>query len=244
MNTRQITAVLLPGIDGTAKMFGPLQDALAPALPSQCIAYPPREFLDYAALTEYVLARLPDGPVVLIAESFSGPLSLMVATRLGERCKAVVLVATFVTNPRKWESRLVNRLMRSWMLSLKPSQFMARFFVMGDAPDEMVRYVLDNHKQVAGKVTLGRLRAVFKVDVRELLVNCQIPVLHLFAQRDRVVLQHSVREIQHLRPDIKSICIDGPHFLLQTRAASCAREIVNFLQQQHILNQAAAPPAE
>lgn len=236
--TQSFTAVLLPGIDGTAKMFDSFQQALAPEITSQTIAYPAQQFLDYKTLIQYVIERLPSGSVVLIAESFSGPLALMVAEQLGERCLALVLVATFVSNPRKWESGLINRFLHPRMLSLRPSKTMARFFVMGDAADEVVEFVLNNHKHVAGHVTLGRLRAVFKVDVRHLLKQCRIPILHLYAKRDKVVLMRSVREIQSLRPDIPSICIDGPHFVLQTRSSQCATAVKQFLRKVNVLSEA------
>jgi len=233
--TPPLTAVLLPGIDGTAKMFGPLQDALAATLPCQPIGYPSREFLNYAALLEYTLAQLPAGELVLIAESFSGPLALMLADKLGARVRALVLVATFVSNPRPWLSPVAKLILRDWMFGIKPNKTMARFFVLGDASNSMVDAVYRHHQQVAGHVSLGRLHEVFKVDVRQLLRQTQVPLLHLYAQRDRVVLQHSVREIQRLRPDITSLGIEGPHFLLQTRASQCAAMIVTFLQQQQVL---------
>lgn len=231
----RLTAVLLPGIDGTAKMFGPLQAALAAVLPCQPIGYPSREFLNYPALIDYITAHLPPGELVLIAESFSGPLALMLADKLAARVRAVVLVATFVSNPRPWLAPLAKVILRDWMFGIKPNKTLARFFVLGDAPDSMVEAVYQHHQHVAGHVSLGRLREVFNVDVRQLLRHTQIPVLHLYAKQDRVVLRQSVREIQRLRPDISSIGIDGPHFLLQTRATPCAAAIVNFLQQQQVL---------
>ena len=230
-----LTAVLLPGIDGTAKMFGPLQHALTDTLPCVPIAYPNREFLNYAALIDYVLARLPAGELVLIAESFSGPLALMLAEQLGHRARALVLVATFVSNPRPWLSPLAKWILRDWMFGIKPNKTLARVFVLGAAPAAMVDAVYQHHQQVAGHVSLGRLHEVFKVDVRKLFSQAQVPLLHLYAKRDRVVLQHSVREIQRLRPDITSVGIDGPHFLLQTRATECAAAIVNFLSQHQVL---------
>ncbi len=230
-----VTAVLLPGIDGTAKMFGPLQAALTASITCQPISYPSREFLSYAALIDYTLDRLPKGDIVFIAESFSGPLALLLAEKLGKRARAVVLVATFVSNPRPWLSPLAKLILRSWMFGIKPNKTLARFFVLGDAPSAMVDDVYRHHEQVAGHVSLGRLHEVFKVDVRKVLSHATAPILHLYANRDRVVLQHSVREIQRLRPDISSVGIEGPHFLLQTRAEQCAATIVKFLQQHQVL---------
>jgi hypothetical protein len=47
-----------------------------------------------------------------------------------------------------------------------------------------------------------------------------------------LILQSPTREIQALRPDIPSIGIDGPHYLLQTRPWICAAAIEKFLHEK------------
>jgi pimeloyl-ACP methyl ester carboxylesterase len=78
-------------------------------------------------------------------------------------------------------------------------------------------------------VSRHRLYAIFAVDVRAQLKNCNVPVLHLYARQDHLVLRSSTREIQQVRPDIPSIGIDGPHYLYQMRPQTCAAAIERFL---------------
>ncbi|MEJ2362965.1 MAG: alpha/beta hydrolase, partial [Gammaproteobacteria bacterium] len=102
-----LTAVLLPGIDGTGRMFGPLSAQLPSWLQPQVIAYPGDRLLSYAQLVEYVLPRLPKGrPYILIAESFAGPLALQLSTHANKYLRVLVLCATFVRNPRPHLARL------------------------------------------------------------------------------------------------------------------------------------------
>lgn len=231
-----LTAVLLPGMDGTGRMFGPLIDTFPPWLRPQVIAYPTQQQLGYAQLTDFVLAQLPgNAPFILIAESFAGPLALQITTRAGLNLKALVLCATFVSNPRPHLARLAPLLLRESLLRVSPPKWLARYIVTGfDASDEMLAGVLEVHKLVAARVLLHRLREVIRVDVRAILRDCRLPVLHLYALHDHLILQGATREIQALRPDITSIEIDGPHFLLQTRAPQCMAAIKRFLQENKL----------
>ena len=231
-----LTAVLLPGIDGTGRMFGPLIAHLPGWLSPQVIAYPSQQVLTYAQLTEWVLPLLPgDEPFILIAESFAGPLALLLSERAGENLKAVVLCATFVSNPRPHLAKLAPLLLHERVLALPPQKWMARLFVTGfDAPDAMLDKALEIHQHMSPRVILQRLHEVIHVDVSEILRVCHLPILHLYAKRDHLILQGATREIHSLRPDIRSIGIDGPHFLLQTRPQQCAVALETFLREMGI----------
>lgn len=233
-----ITAVLLPGIDGTGRMFGPFIEKLPTWLSPQVIAYPGLQQLSYTQLTEFVLSQLPvAGPFILIAESFAGPLALQLTTKAAANLKAVVLCATFVSNPRPHLARFAPHLLQEQLLSHPPQKWLARLFVTGfDAPDAMLEKALEIHKHVSVQVILHRLHEVIHVDVREILRNCRLPILHLYALHDHLILQRATREIQHLRPDIPSIGIDGPHYLLQTRPEQCMTAIEKFLYETAIVN--------
>lgn len=233
-----LTAVLLPGIDGTGRMFGPLIAQLPAWLTPHVIAYPSQQVLSYTQLTEFVLPQLPvNEPFVLIAESFAGPLALLLAQRAGANLKAVVLCASFVSNPRPHLAKLAPLLLHERVLALPPQKWMARLFVTGfDASAAMLEQALEIHKHVSPQVILQRLHEVIHVDVRDILRACRLPVLHLYAQHDHLILQRATREIQQLRPDIASIGIDGPHFLLQTRPQECVEAIEMFFRGQGIVN--------
>lgn len=224
-----LTVVLLPGIDGTGKMFGPLIGQLPDWLTPLVLDYPTQDVLSYPQLVERLGPRLPDSPFIMLAESFAGPLALMLCENAGRQLKALVLCATFVSNPRPWLSKLAPLVLYEWVMAQPPRKWMARLFVTGDAPDELLERALAIHKTVAPRVTLNRLREVLAVDVRDIYRNCRIPLLHLYAQHDHLITSHPTRELQRLRPDVPSIGIDGPHFLLQTRPAQCSRAIETYL---------------
>lgn len=226
----KLKAILLPGFDGTGKMFGPLMQCLPEWIEPHVIDYPTQQLLSYAELTEHVLQRLPPGNFIFIAESFAGPLALMLRERIPERVQALVLSCTFLTNPRPWLSKIARPFLRDWILRIKPSHWMAKWFVTGfEISDEMLRFVLTIHETVDPAVSRQRLYEIFAVDVREQFKQCPAPLLHLYAIHDHMVLNYSTREIQQLRPDILSVGIDGPHFLYQMRPQLSADAIERFL---------------
>jgi len=97
--------VLLPGLDGSATLFEPFVAAAPAGTQTVRVPLPADRARGYGELAAWVSERLPPEPVVVIAESFSGPLALMVADRCRNVC-AVVLAASFVEPPLpRWLAR-------------------------------------------------------------------------------------------------------------------------------------------
>ena len=60
-----------------------------------------------AGYVELVRHEIGDRPVYVLGESFSGPIAVLIATRLREQVLGIVLAATFVKNP--WPQWLIRR---------------------------------------------------------------------------------------------------------------------------------------
>jgi pimeloyl-[acyl-carrier protein] methyl ester esterase len=224
-------------MDGTGKMFWPLTEQFPPWLSCKVVSYPTHEVLSYHELVNMLQASLPDSdPYIIIAESFAGPLALMLAERANKNLKAIVLCATFLTNPRPWLSKLAPLVLHKWLVGMPPKKWMARLVITGqDAPDTMLEQMLRIHETVSPAVIINRLYSVFNVDVTDALQQCTIPLLHLYGKRDHLVLKSSHAEIQQTRPDITSVDIDGPHFLLQTHPEECMQVIIKFLDDNGLI---------
>src|SRR4051812_4389167 len=92
--------ILLPGLHGTADLFLPLLAAIPPDLPTRIISYPTHEPLSYDDLLRLIDTQLSnEESIVLIAESFSGPLALRYAAMHPARVRAVILCASFIRSP-------------------------------------------------------------------------------------------------------------------------------------------------
>lgn len=131
------TLVLLPGLDGTGGLFAPLLNVMPAGVIRRVISYPPSERLSYDALLGLIEGQLREEPgVVLVAESFSGPLALRYASEHLGRVRAVVLCASFVRSPApRWLAWFV----RAPLFRLPLPDIVLRRFMAGPgAPKSLV----------------------------------------------------------------------------------------------------------
>jgi pimeloyl-ACP methyl ester carboxylesterase len=146
--------VLLPGLDGTGQLFARFILAAPPQFAVTSIALPP-EALSYNDLADHVERNLPVGePVVVIAESFSGPVALALAVR--RPVAALVLCNSFVAAPR-W--RPLRWFIWPVFFGLRLPRFLVRRYMVGEAADDaLVDHVAEVVASVPGSVLAARLR--------------------------------------------------------------------------------------
>ena len=228
--TTSPTVVLLPGMDGTGRLYDRLKEELEPGVPVQVVGYPADAPLAYDALVDRVVAALPDGPCVLFAESFSGPIGVRVVARGLPQVKALILCATFVRPPVPRGLARVGA-MTAGVLPTTPPRFGVQALMTGSAP-AVVRDVRHAMARVEPAVLQARIDAVATVDVRSDLTAVGVPVTYIRATRDRLVGTRSLQEIQALRPELEVVELDGPHLIAQVRplrVAEVIRDVVGRL---------------
>lgn len=227
--------VLLPGLDGTGELFQPFLKVLPLNFTPQVVFYPTDQYLTYKELVSLVQSVLPrEEPFVLLGESFSGPLSIKVAALSPPNLRAVILCASFVSNPvppsLTWAASLPRPLL-SLVGSLDVPDMLVRFFAAGlDSPQDLLDLFRSVKKKVRPEVLTKRIRAVQEVDVCVALKSCSVPILYLRAKQDRLISSKCVDEVSDLKPSVTVVEIDSPHFVLQREPQEAATAIVHFLQ--------------
>src|ERR1035437_1949808 len=84
--------VLLPGMDGTGELYANFIAALPHRFEMEIVRYPVDVSLSYSELLCFVQSTIKDSePFVLIAESFSTPLTIQLATTNPPNLKGLVL---------------------------------------------------------------------------------------------------------------------------------------------------------
>jgi hypothetical protein len=102
-----MTLVLLPGMDGTGRLFTGFRALLDPRFKVTVVSYPSDQPLGYSELEILVRSSLTENrPFVLLAESFSGPLAIPIAASLPSGLAGLVLCFTFSRSPWPWLSKL------------------------------------------------------------------------------------------------------------------------------------------
>ncbi|MFK7960865.1 MAG: alpha/beta fold hydrolase [Phycisphaerales bacterium] len=220
--------VLLPGMDGTGALF----DRFVRELPSNArpsiVSYPDDPSAGYDELTDHVAARLRSvGPSVLVAESFSGPIAIRVARRHPDLAQHVVLAASFLRNPMPRGMRSLLRCVPRTTFRVPLPRPALRFALCGrGAPARLVADVSAAIRSVSPDTLAARCRAIARVDVTADARQLQTPVLSLLAGQDRLLGRRGAQQIRLAIPHAMAHGIDGPHLLLQTRAADAATAVM------------------
>lgn len=221
--------LLLPGLDGTGELFAPFVER-APAGVTVEAARLPAQLIEYPALADWAAGALRlDEQTVLVAESFAGPLAILVAARV--RLAAVALVNTWIVSPyaRTW-----NWLIRPWAFRVPPPKRVLRARMLGDtASDALVTRARDVVASVPPAVMAGRLRAMLSADVRREAAEVSrggTPLVVLHGDGDGLVPRRSVTHVEEavpVRPTV--IHLAGPHLLLQVEPEASWRALAPWL---------------
>lgn len=219
--------VLLPGLDGTGILF----EQFAPVLQEHCevqvITYPTDTVLDYTQLIEYVAARLPERPFIILGESFAGPIALHLAASEQAPITGVVLCATFSRYPLWWlapVSGIVNSLP---IYQLRDTAF-SRWAMKHELGSALLAEVDRAVAAVRPPVMLARMRAVLSMDATPQLKQVTVPLYYMRATRDAVVRSGASRHMLKHRPDMQVEDFATHHFLLQSMPQEAAAAIAAF----------------
>jgi pimeloyl-[acyl-carrier protein] methyl ester esterase len=221
--------VLLPGLDGTGKLFAEFLKVLGPGIKAIVVAYPNDVPLNYNQIETLVRGALPtDRPFVLLGESFSGPIAIRIAAQPPKGLLGLILCVTFASNPFPrwaWARPLAIYL----PLKSLPRWMRAPLMWGSASPDKAPRQSQRAMAGVSATVIQHRIAALLAVDETAALERVYLPTLVLCATRDRVVSKAATARIMRGIAHAKRVDIDGPHLLLQTRAAQCAAAVRSFM---------------
>jgi len=213
-----ITTIILPGMDGTDLLLGEFC-RLAP-LTHKPIAYPlPNEpeqtyenFCDY--FSEKIIA---EKECHVIAESFSGPIGILLAHRHPDKIKQLTLVASFATSPTTTLAKLIPW---SILFQLPLPSFVARARLLG-GDSVRARELSTAVQQTPARILAARMQAVLNVDVKKELQQLECDLKYIRPTADRLVSARSGDEIVRLNTRVKIHEIAGPHLILQTHPKEC-----------------------
>jgi pimeloyl-ACP methyl ester carboxylesterase len=225
-----VTVFLLPGLDGTGLLFGPLVAELGREIQPKVVAYPPQQPLQLDELAKHVLHQLPAEKTILVAESFSGLVALRLLTSAAARIAGIVFVGAFAEPPRPLLVRLAPLVSRSPALLRSAPAFLLRQFCIGkDATADDLRLLRDAIAAVSPSVLAQRLALV---GARHSFAKgpLDVPCYYLRARQDRLVPASSVEWFRSRFSQCEVEEMDGPHFLLQAKPRKAARALERFIE--------------
>ncbi len=224
------TLVLLPGLDGTGILFTPLLKQLPSTIKPHVIALPNDSPMGYKALLPVVASSLPTNTrYILLGESFSGPLALMLAASHPPGLVGVILCASFIRNPTYLPS-VLKHFVGSWLFQISPMFIQAKALLAGYSTPELRSLLARAHTRVPATVMAERVRAILALDCTSELASCPVPVAYLRGRKDKVVLKKNWRQIVAANPAVREFIIPAPHLILQTQPRAVVEAIITFAQ--------------
>jgi len=226
------TLVLLPGMDGSDKLFGPLRAAAPPGVDTIAVGYPPGPDNGYDDLLPGVRAQLPnDRPFYLLGWSFSGPLVLLAAAGRPPGLRGVILAASFVKTPVPWLPRWARHLATPALFRFYPAAARAKALLGGYGTSEVRRLLREAHAFAGSEALACRARATLSIDATDALAACPVAVLYLRARKDGVIPASRAVEIKRLHPSVEIADIDGPHLALVTNPTAAWAALLAFMDR-------------
>ncbi|MGL4667619.1 MAG: alpha/beta fold hydrolase [Saezia sp.] len=237
------TILMLPGLSGTST----LMQWLAPYLEERyqlVLAELPvsisHKDQTYDILCNHIedtyFNQLTSSQCWVLGESFSGPLAIMLAKRHPKKISGVILAATFITCPNQLAKKL-----QKLLFALLPIHFgrekMGALFLAGtdlfQASPIIKRELSLALSATPTQTLIERLSTVITCDLRPLFPLAQ-PALYLQAKRDWIVQNQALKTIQIAQPNLKSICLDAPHLILQFKPQESASAIEQFILENSL----------
>jgi pimeloyl-ACP methyl ester carboxylesterase len=225
--------VLLPGLDGTGRLFADFVAALPGTLTSTVVTYPTNELLSLAELAPFVKsAASRSEPFVLVAESFSTPLALEYAASGPSNLTAVIICNGFVFKPLARWAQLAKAVARPWIFKLRAPRRILEYFLVGpNAPGALIQALRHVIRSVSPDVLSFRVRETLNCDARSALARTSVPVMCVQAADDKLLDEACLTEMQRIKPTILVERVVGPHLLLQREPQKVADIVSKFVQE-------------
>ncbi|MBB6522262.1 alpha/beta hydrolase [Pseudoteredinibacter isoporae] len=218
--------VLLPGMDGTCLLFRDFIQELKrfEALPVSLPQHGPQ---DYDYLVEYVRSRLPNEPYILLAESFSGGIAArLLDGKIGD-CRGIIYIASFLEPPRPSILKLVKYLPIKRLARMPFTDLIYKWLFLGPGTSEelidQLKHAIDQVPEDTLKARLNVIQTTSPIEFKSAL-----PAKYIRATHDNLVGHQHIEDFRSIHPKLSVVDIDGPHFLLQAQAQTCALEIEKF----------------
>lgn len=225
--------LLLPGMDGTGELFSGFLKSLPEWIHPQVVHYPARKFFSYGALLPIVRDAMPPSePFVLLAESFSTPIAVLLAADPPSNMQALVICAGFITSPIGGVLRWSLGKLAPLLFRLPHPAFAIRTLLLGrGAPPDLVQRARTAISSVSPQVLERRLRAVLACNETERIQRISLPVLYIRPTDDRLVSEAAFRSLCSTIPGLVVEKIPGPHLILQRQPRAAADAITAFLDR-------------
>jgi pimeloyl-ACP methyl ester carboxylesterase len=209
-----VKVLLIPGMDGTGKLFSPLLDELPSGVDIQVICLndlitqnPIEQALEIASL-------IGSEEVIILSESYSGYIAYHLSLLPNLNIKHVIFAASFLENPT-WLSRLNKLLPLNLVRSgLIPDIALCSVLFAQRNNKKLVNLFNSSLKLINNSTLRHRLTVITNL-VRP-SESLSVPCTYVQASNDYLVSNKSVDVFKELCININIVKANGGHFIVQS----------------------------
>lgn len=231
----------LPGLHGTETLYESVRQRLPEEISAEFINLPASGKQDYNTLANHLNEELfsgrggGGGKRLLIAESFSGPLAIRLASMRPGDIAGIVLAASFCDAPL---SPGIALLPLRPLLMVKPPRSALRHFLIGnDASQAEVTELQHVVKSTPSATLSRRIRSTLELVEDDNPDLPEIPMLILQANNDNLIPWEAQSKLEANYPEATTHWIESPHLIFQRCPDECIGRIMSFAET---LNQPSA----
>lgn len=223
--------VFLPGLDGTGISFEPLSGKMPPGAEVTVISYPTDKLMSFDQLVNLAALQIPvNKDLIILAESFSGPLAVHLLSSRKLQAKGIIFCATFARPPRPLVLQISRFLPLSLIMKLPTPDRIIYWYCRGaQDPGILAAMFRRIRAKVKPRVMAHRIRMLADINVVAELGHFRTPCCYIQASHDRVVPPGNLRDFKENLPGLTVKRVDGPHFILQAKPEECSRIINDFI---------------
>ncbi len=227
----KIEIVLMPGIDGTGIFFEPLLNTLSPDICATVITYPRSTILSLDGHARFVAGNFPADDTIVVAESFSGLVALMLCHIRPPQLKGVVFSATFAEPLYRTLIRTASSIPGMERLVKQLPAFAINHFLFGPFANDSLKTLLARGLPEIDPLCLKQRARLVAAGYPFPEEAFDLPCLYLQATRDLVVPQEAASWFADHFHQCEIARFDAPHCLLQTRPTECLAKIREFAER-------------
>jgi len=226
--------ILLPGLDGTGKLFYPLIQVFPASIEYQIISYPQQE-ISYVDIILYVYNQLPKNEdYIIVAESFSGNIAYELALKKPNNLQTIIFIATFLNNPKPLFLNPITLLPLQYILQIPiPIVILKYLFFTKEIDNDILLLAKNVIKTIPTNILLNRLKILSQN--KRCLKSVDLNIYNIIGTQDKLVPFTTLKTFSKVFKSVTLYEINSGHLVLQSNPNECCDLIMDIINHTKTL---------
>ena len=211
--------VLIPGMDGTGMLFDPILESIPAGVEVITLSLLQDSAAGYVDQAQYVINRIGNEPIVLVAESYSGMVAYNMLKIGYQNVHHIIFAASFISLPSRLALLVRYLPMVAFRSRIIPNSIMGRLLFGHYSNPRLISLFYRALDHVANDVLKHRLNQIATISCPDTPI--EIPCSYIRPKGDKLVSKSALEPFQRLCRKLTVYEVEGTHFVLQTSPKKC-----------------------